>query len=109
VQWVGVLVPAHWCCQHRQTPHQLAHTTTLSLALAVSRVAGALHCACGCSLCAIKKATPEGLVTTIAGQRDSCYYSDGPGTFAVFGLNLDLGTPSVCVDSTERNLYVADP
>jgi hypothetical protein len=53
-------------------------------------------------MCAIKKATPEGVVTTIAGAVRSCGYADGPGVSAAFSY------PVICVDSTERYLYVAD-
>jgi hypothetical protein len=58
------------------------------------------------SFCAIKKITPEGVVTTIAGKAGNHGYADGPGVSAAFSTNI--GRPSVCVDSTESNLYVMD-
>jgi hypothetical protein len=78
----------------------------LSCAGRVSHVAGVVNRACGCRFgVSIRKATPEGVVTTIAGQVGNSGYMDGPGASAIFGY---INIYSLCVDSKESSLYVVD-
>jgi hypothetical protein len=89
-----------------ETLHQLVPTRTTSLALVASHFAG---CdpprICGCSTqCAVYVVTPDGNITRIAGQEGNCNWADGPGTTSAALYD----TTSICVDSTERNLYVTD-
>jgi len=51
---------------------------------------------------AIRKVTPAGVVTTLAGKRETTGFADGTGTNALFNNPV-----SVAVDST-GNVYVAD-
>ena len=54
------------------------------------------------SNCNIRKITPAGVVTTLAGQAGACSHADGTGTAARFNDPLGIG-----IDKS-GNLYVAD-
>jgi len=56
--------------------------------------------------CTIRKITPAGVVTTLAGLAGSYGSADGTGSAARFG-NADAGPTGVAVDSA-GNVYVAD-
>ncbi len=55
----------------------------------------------------IRKITPSGVVTTLAGKPGISGSSDGNGTAARFGVGRDLGPSGICVDQT-GNVYVSD-
>ena len=52
---------------------------------------------------AIRRVTPDGIVTTIAGAAGAGGYADGTGSAARFN-----GATRICLDPTSGNLYVAD-